>query len=284
MREGKKRKRKKKRGFPTYQEQPEGGRTRNAFYTSERQAEDKKAKKAGGDIFVSNGPNAMRYADRCGKRKPLIDLFDFLFPLFPSLLFSQMLRSFFSRVGARAPLGLVRPAPAAVSAAIPTRRFSAFMERDIDALSGFTEEQKQARFLFTSLSLSVSSSFLTFFSFVPIAASSCSQLCSRRAGAPRRQDRQGQRVSHGNGGLVERATGAFLDFPIGASAYVLLLSKPTKQKQDLWGKLGDAGFLGPTAPTEFGGLGLGYLEHIILIEELSRVSGSVGLSYVAVAR
>jgi isovaleryl-CoA dehydrogenase len=63
------------------------------------------------------------------------------------------------------------------------------------------------------------------------------------------------------------------------SVHVINLSS-LRFAQDLWPKLGDAGFLGPTAPTDFGGLGLGYLEHIILIEELSRVSGSVGLSYV----
>ncbi len=48
---------------------------------------------------------------------------------------------------------------------------------------------------------------------------------------------------------------------------------------DFWPKLGEMGLLGPTAPTEYGGLGLGYLEHCIIIEELSRASGSVALSY-----
>jgi len=48
---------------------------------------------------------------------------------------------------------------------------------------------------------------------------------------------------------------------------------------ELWPKLGEMGLLGPTAPTEYGGLGLGYLEHVIIIEELSRASASVALSY-----
>jgi isovaleryl-CoA dehydrogenase len=47
----------------------------------------------------------------------------------------------------------------------------------------------------------------------------------------------------------------------------------------MWKKFGDMGFLGPTVPEKYGGLGLGYLEHIIIMEELSRASGSVALSY-----
>lgn len=48
---------------------------------------------------------------------------------------------------------------------------------------------------------------------------------------------------------------------------------------EMWGKLGEMGLLGPTASTDYGGLGLGYLEHVIIMEELSRASGSVALSY-----
>jgi len=47
----------------------------------------------------------------------------------------------------------------------------------------------------------------------------------------------------------------------------------------LWKKLGEVGFLGPTAPEEFGGLNLGYFEHALIMEELSRASGSIALSY-----
>jgi isovaleryl-CoA dehydrogenase len=49
--------------------------------------------------------------------------------------------------------------------------------------------------------------------------------------------------------------------------------------RDLWPKLGDLGLLGITVEEEFGGAGLGYLEHCVAMEEVSRGSGSVGLSY-----
>ena len=48
---------------------------------------------------------------------------------------------------------------------------------------------------------------------------------------------------------------------------------------DLWPKLGDLGLLGITVAPEFGGSGLGYLAHVVAVEEISRASGSVGLSY-----
>src|SRR5690349_3903359 len=49
--------------------------------------------------------------------------------------------------------------------------------------------------------------------------------------------------------------------------------------RDLWPELGDAGLLGITIPDRWGGANLGYLAHIIVMEEISRASGSVGLSY-----
>ncbi|MFO0988380.1 MAG: isovaleryl-CoA dehydrogenase [Alphaproteobacteria bacterium] len=48
---------------------------------------------------------------------------------------------------------------------------------------------------------------------------------------------------------------------------------------DLWKKMGDIGILGVTVEEEYGGAGLGYLHHVVAMEEVSRASAAVGLSY-----
>src|ERR671919_2780645 len=49
--------------------------------------------------------------------------------------------------------------------------------------------------------------------------------------------------------------------------------------RDLWPRLGDLGALGLTVEEEYGGAGPGYTEHVVAMEEISRASASVGLSY-----
>ncbi len=49
--------------------------------------------------------------------------------------------------------------------------------------------------------------------------------------------------------------------------------------RELWPEMGELGLHGITVEEEFGGLGLGYLEHVVAMEEISRASASIGLSY-----
>ena len=50
-------------------------------------------------------------------------------------------------------------------------------------------------------------------------------------------------------------------------------------REELWPAMGELGLHGITVEEEFGGLGLGYLEHVVAVEEVSRASASIGLSY-----
>jgi isovaleryl-CoA dehydrogenase len=49
----------------------------------------------------------------------------------------------------------------------------------------------------------------------------------------------------------------------------------------LWREMGDLGLLGITVPEEYGGAAMGYLAHVVAVEEIARASASVSLSYVA---
>lgn len=68
------------------------------------------------------------------------------------------------------------------------------------------------------------------------------------------------------------------EIPAGFAAAV---DKSNNFPPEMWGKLGEAGFLGITADEDVGGLALGYQAHCVVMEELSRASGSIALSYAA---
>ena len=77
--------------------------------------------------------------------------------------------------------------------------------------------------------------------------------------------------------LIRDTTGRFADNEIAPLADQI--DKTNEFPRHLWPKMGDLGLHGITVEEEWGGAGLGYLEHVVAMEEISRASASVGLSY-----
>ncbi|HYD31291.1 MAG TPA: isovaleryl-CoA dehydrogenase [Azospirillaceae bacterium] len=77
--------------------------------------------------------------------------------------------------------------------------------------------------------------------------------------------------------MIRQSVQSFADAEIAPRAADI--DRENEFPADLWRKMGDLGVLGITVEEEYGGSGLGYLEHIIAMEEISRASASVGLSY-----
>ena len=77
--------------------------------------------------------------------------------------------------------------------------------------------------------------------------------------------------------MIREAAGRFADERIAPLA--AQIDAEDRFPRELWVPMGELGLHGITVEEEFGGLGLGYLDHVVAVEEVSRASASVGLSY-----
>lgn len=77
--------------------------------------------------------------------------------------------------------------------------------------------------------------------------------------------------------LLRESVRTFASREIAPKAYAI--DESNQFPKTLWPKLGELGLLGITVEEEYGGSGLGYLEHVIAMEEISRATAAIGLSY-----
>ena len=78
--------------------------------------------------------------------------------------------------------------------------------------------------------------------------------------------------------MIREAAGRFADDKIAPLA-AKIDAEDWFPRDELWAAMGELGLHGITVEEEWGGLGLGYLDHVIAVEEVSRASASIGLSY-----
>ena len=87
-------------------------------------------------------------------------------------------------------------------------------------------------------------------------------------------------LTYGHGETIDMLRGTVQQFAAAEIApRAAEIDRANQFPSDLWRKMGDLGLLGITVDEEYGGTAMGYLAHVIAMEEISRASASVGLSY-----